>query len=48
MSEEMKQPQPLSVEELSSMIPEGYALVEQGEWILSKFLLYYMNRYMED
>ena len=33
MSEEMKQPQSLSVDELSSLIPEGYALVEQGEWI---------------
>ncbi len=33
MSEETKQTESLSVEELSALIPEGYALVEKEGWI---------------
>ncbi len=33
MNEEVNKSGPLSVEELSSLIPEGYALVEKDGWI---------------
>ncbi len=33
MNEELNRPEPMSVEEISALLPEGYALVEKDGWI---------------